>query len=254
LPAMYKTRNNVYFIIAVLMLASCAGWLQAKSSAGTLRLIKKPLPIRKPLIDLDRSAMSPFEVVKAERLSPEIVENLGTQEYLTWVLVSRAKSEARPIQLSVTYYTGVQDQVPHVPEECLYQGGMTQDTDDTLNLHLPRLGEDVSVRRLSFRSPRQVGVRSYVYYTICVNGTFCSDRTTARFRMGNLTDSHLYYSKVELALDGSGDVDLTVMNNRAVEVLDRALTELRKSHWPPKGSERGPGAPVSPAADAAMRP
>jgi hypothetical protein len=30
------------------------------------------------------------------------------------------------VNLTVTYYTGVQDQVPHVPEECVFQGGMTQ--------------------------------------------------------------------------------------------------------------------------------
>src|SRR5260221_152729 len=126
---------------------------------------------------------------------------------------------------SVTYYTGVQDQVPHVPEECSFQGGMTQDSDDTIPLHMDRLGEDVKIRRISFYSPRRLGERRYTYYTICVNGTFCTERFAARLRMSQRQDSHLYYSKVELSIDGSGNVDVSELDHCAAEVLDRALSE-----------------------------
>lgn len=243
---MSEKRNNLYFCIAALMLAGCAGWLYAKNP----RLIKNPLPIRKPLIDMDRTSVQPFEVVKTDRLSPEIVENLGTQEYINWVLVPEKTADARPIILSVTYYTGVQDQIPHVPEECFTQGGMTQESDRSLILPMPRLGEDVPIRRFTFNSPRRVGVRQVIYYTICVNGFFCSERNTARLKMADPRDSHLYYSKVEVAFDGSAGTDLAELDHRAAEVVDRTLSELRKSHWPPKGSERGGSLP---AIDAAKR-
>jgi hypothetical protein len=106
-------------------------------------------------------------------------------------------------------------------------------------MHMDKLGEEVSIRRVSFRFPHRLGQKRVVYYTICVNGTFCSDRYAARFAMANGKDSHLYYSKVEVAWDVSGDVDFASLDKCANEVLDRALDELRKSHWPLKGSERG---------------
>lgn len=232
-------RNQLYFGLAVLTLGGMAAYIQIQTARGALELLKKPLPIRKPLVDMDRDAMRPFQVVREDRLTAEIVENLGTHEYINWVLQEPGRRDAKPIHFSVTYYTGVQDQVPHVPEECMFQGGMTQESDETLDLRMPRLGRDVQVRRLSFNTPRQLGQRAYVYYTICVNGEFFGDRQRVRLKMANLSESHLYYSKVEISLDGSGTDNPTRFDEQAAEVFDRALPELFKSHWPPPGSERG---------------
>lgn len=236
---MTTIRNQLYFGLAVLTLGGTAAYVQIQTARGALQLLKKPLPIRKPLVDMNRDAMMPYRVMREDRLSAEIVENLGTQEYINWVLQEAGPRDAKPIHFSVTYYTGVQDQVPHVPEECMFQGGMTQESDTTLTLKLPRLGREVQVRRLSFNTPRQLGQRAYVYYTICVNGAFYGDRQLVRLKMANPTESHLYYSKVEISLDGSGVDNPTRFDEQAAEVFDRALTELFKSHWPPPGSERG---------------
>lgn len=236
---MTAQRNRLYFVLAAATLGGTAAYIQIQTARGSLQLLKKPLPIRKPLVDMNRDAMMPFRVMREDRLTAEIVENLGTQEYINWLLQEIGPRDAKAIHFSVTYYTGVQDQVPHVPEECMFQGGMTQESDTMLTLKLPRLGQDVQVRRLSFNTPRQLGQRSYVYYTICVNGEFHGDRQMVRIKMANPTESHLYYSKVEISLDGSGVDNPARFDEQAAELFDRALTELFKSHWPPPGSERG---------------
>ncbi|MCZ6698696.1 MAG: hypothetical protein O7D94_07185, partial [Planctomycetota bacterium] len=88
-----------------------------------LQLIKKPIPIRKSLDDFDRPALLPYKVVRAQKLPTEIVGELGTEEYINWGLrdETAGKKLGSVVSLSVTYYTGVQDQLPHVPEECLHQ-------------------------------------------------------------------------------------------------------------------------------------
>lgn len=236
---MTAQRNRLYFVLAVATLGGTAAYIQIQTARGALQLLKKPLPIRKPLVDMNRDAMMPFRVMREDRLTAEIVENLGTQEYINWLLQEVGPRDAKPVHFSVTYYTGVQDQVPHVPEECMFQGGMTQESDTMLTFKLPRLGQDVQVRRLSFNTPRQLGQRSYVYYTICVNGEFHGDRQPVRIKMAHPLESHLYYSKVEISLDGSGVDNPARFDEQAAEIFDRALTELFKSHWPPPGSERG---------------
>ena len=106
-------------------------------------------------------------------------------------------------------------------------------------MKLDKLGEIVSVRRLSFFRPREVGNKSYVYYIICVNNDFFTERNRARFRMSNRRDTHLFYSKVELSFENVTQTMLTEVDECARKLLDTVLTELVKSHWPPKGSERG---------------
>jgi hypothetical protein len=237
-------RDTINYLLAVVVLAGAAASLQAARNRGALQLIKKALPIRKPLDDLDRACVQPYEVLGSPRLSPEILGDLGTNEYVTWSL--RAGGERVPwkaTQMFVTYYTGVQDQVPHVPEECMTQGAFSLETDETFEMDMARLRRKISVRRLSFYPPpaQQTTGKVYVYYTICINGDFYPGRERARLRMADPHESHLYYSKVELSFDGLGEADVPTADQQASHLLDGVLTELVKSHWPKAGSERGGG-------------
>jgi exosortase len=61
--------------------------------------------------------------------SKEIVEELGTENYLNRTYVRReAEPGQRPVvlELHAAYYTGMIDTVPHVPERCFVGGGMVQ--------------------------------------------------------------------------------------------------------------------------------
>lgn len=202
-------------------------------------VLKQPLPILRPLKDFDPKALQPYEQLSSNKLSPDIVAEMGTDEYINWTVKDPMSKQDGFVGLSVTYYTGVQDQVPHVPEECYVQGAFSPAGDDKLELQFDRLGQTVPVRRLSFFPPREFVKKSYVYYTICVNGSFYSDRQKVRIALKNPFDTHLYYSKVEISFSNVSESDLSVLDEKACELLDKITLELVDSHWPEKGSERG---------------
>jgi hypothetical protein len=247
------TRSRVYFMLAAIILGGAAFGMQRASSNGSLKIIKKALPIRKPLPDLDRAVLSPVEIVGASRLKPELEEELGTKEYIDWSMAwPGRRGERMRLALSVTYYTGLLDQVPHVPEECMHQAGLQQAEDATLDVDMPGLGGLQKLRRLIFFPREEIGDMTYIYYTIRVNDEFYSDRNRVRLRMADFRDTHLYYSKVELAIQAPADADRKQLDSRATFVMDKLLTELVRNHWPLKGWERG-GPPAGKDSSAAVK-
>ncbi len=244
--------NMLCFLLAVGCLAATAVGLHA--FRDRLVLVKKPLPIRKFLRDFDRSVLKPFVFLSSRTLPEETIMELGTDEYADWRINLPGDQHPwrGPVNFFLTYYTGKQDQIPHVPEECFYQGAFTPAGDETLTLDLPLFGESVAIRRLAFYPPGQVKVKSYVYYVISVNGSFHTRRDSARVKMGDPRDTHLYYAKVEIALEAVDDARLAEVDEHIRGLLDRTLTELQRSHWPPRGWERG--GPVAPEAGSTTGP
>ncbi len=240
-----RVRGNIHYALAVLILAVSAGLMQAAKSYGWLIVIKKALLIRKPLTDMDRGCLAPFEYVGLQRLPPEVEGELGTEEYLNWIIDLPAldKPWRGRCFLSVTYFTGKQDRLPHVAEECMHQSGYAKERDDELTMELAGIGETIPVRRLRFAPRRQTGSRMYVYYVICVNHDFYAGRTGARIRMANDEETHLYHCKVEISFQGVDDTKLGEVDERAQDVFDKAIAELVRSHWPLRGWEKG-GPPV----------
>lgn len=237
-----SARSTLHFALAVVVLAGSAGWLTIAKAKGWLVIIKKPLAIQKPLNDFEQKAIAPWKLVSAQKLPPEAEEEMGTKEYLNWIVTDPNGGGARSkqVSLTVTYYTGVQDQVPHVPEECVFQGGMTQNGGKEIRKwDLPRLGEQVEIARVIFDSPRQLGLRLIVYYTIAVNGEFLGDRDPVRLRMASPLDTHLYYSKIEVSIYTSTDADQQELDGIGRDLLDKTLAELLRSHLPLRGWERG---------------
>lgn len=229
-------RQTIYFALAVIVLGGSA----AAKAWKDFKIIKKPLPIRKPLIDMSPIELGPYELMSSERLSSDILSELGTDEYIQWTLRDKRIKNPRDalVNLFITYYTNVQDQVPHVPEECNPQAGLIPAGDDSLEFHLDSIGEDIAVRRLGFLPKKEVEAKNVVYYTINVNGSFHSGRQTARLRMGDPFDTHLYYSKVEIMFPGRETVDDPAIDRRATELMDAAVGILFRDHWPARGSER----------------
>jgi hypothetical protein len=238
----HSGRNHLNFILAAAVLAGSAGFLAEAKARGWLLVIKKALPIRKPLEMFNQKSLEPWQLVSAGRLSAESEEEVGTKEYLNCTLAYPNGTGERRRQISFTafYYTGVQDQVPHVGEECLFQAGLTQAAPKSvMDWDMPRLGQKVQMARVMFDDPRHVGVRLFNYYTIRVNGEFRGDRNLVRIRMADPRDTHLYYSKVDVSIQSTTDANLAELDEIAKDVLDRGLTELVRTHWPLSGSERG---------------
>ena len=229
----------MYYYLAVLVLAGSAAAMQIVD----FQVIKKPLPLRKPLIDFDKNALKPLIKTDARILSKDIVEELGTEEYLEWTLVDPrvADSSQKRVEFFLTFYTNVQDQVPHVPEECRRQSGnSSKSNDDTLSWSLDALdGEEVAVRRLGFVAMGQLETKTIVYYTLVVNGQFYAGRRGARLKMSSFDETHLYYSKIEIAFDEVTDDDIPQLDERVRELLDLTVAEMFDAHWPPRGTEKG---------------
>jgi len=238
--------TRLKFALAFIVLGGGAAGMQAAKAMGWLQLIKKPLPIRKPLPDMDVQVFSPWQA-SGVRMRPESAEELGTTEYAMWNLRNPAESGATgSCTMFLSYYTGVQDQVPHVPEECMTVHGSAIENFTTME-DVDIAGQKASLRKLSFLpTPNEmqsgdVG-RKYVYYLIGVNGDLLASRDAVRIRMSDFRDSHLYYSKVELAFrTDAAVVDEGPLDRAALDLMNKTVTELFKAHWPRKGAERGGG-------------
>ncbi len=237
-----SSRSNALYALAILVLATSAVGIKVFD----LTVLKKPLPIRKPLRDMDKRSLAPWNVVSSSRLPPELVQELGTEEYLHWILRSPhiRKSHRNKVSLSVTYYTDVQDQLPHVPEECQQQAGRTITGGEEFQLDLPGAGRAISAKRLTLRAQGESEKKNFVYYTLRVNDVFCSDRQKARLHMGDFRDTHLYYSKIEIAFDRFTDDDLSELDTGAQDLFDKVILELEKEHWPAEGASRNKASPV----------
>lgn len=126
---MAKNLGNPAFVLITTMLLLAAGAFTLGVSAAKVYLQK--LPVEPPFAVASMPAQSDsWERLGEDRLeSAEVVETLGTENYLNRLLAQREEtaSEGEPrhtVDFHLAYYTGMIDTVPHVPERCFVGGGM----------------------------------------------------------------------------------------------------------------------------------
>jgi hypothetical protein len=248
-----RAAHSIHYLLAVIVLATGAVGMQVARSRSWLVDVKKPLSIRKPLRDFDRACLAPLRFASATRLDEEMEIELGTTEYINWNLSSPSGTRGwrDPVFFSVTYYTGKQDQVPHVPEECLWQGGLSPAAGDGFLEATAESGVVIPVHRVAFYPREPDGTKVYDYYTIRVNGGLFSSRNACRPYMAVPWETHLYYSKVEVMFQGVRDENLNSVDQAALKLLRQAVDELLVSHYPLKGWEKGGPPAVAPASPTA---
>ncbi len=222
-------------------------------------LDKAPLPLRKPLSLLDQSALRPWyelAAVQPPPLDEDLLENLGTREYLNWYLVDRRRRPSDPTYLArlfVTYHTGKPDMVPHNPRECLAAGGWTLVDDRTETFEIRRPGDGVvriPVSVLRFEPPGPQSVWSLdtgqnpsltVVYFFYANGRYMTTRAAVRAAIHNPADRYAFYMKVEISFtDASGrrmaGPDETVAAAR--RLLEKLMPILWRDHLPDPDAAR----------------
>jgi hypothetical protein len=241
------------FLLCVVLLAFVAGGMSWVKHYFSLWLEKEPIELRKSLDDLDESKLAPFIVEdKIKIQSNDIIDSLGTKDYLEWVLVdSQAEQNGSvgPLLLFMTYY-GKADSVPHVPEECYTGGGyrkvssvpiefeITDDNPESSGRSIP--GRYVVFKKANTEiwSPRG----SFpVLYLFNVNRAYTNTRTEARFILGrNLRSKHSYFSKIEMVFNRTDkppeQEDAIAVCNKLLSVL---LPVLEQDHWPDKDDLAG---------------
>ena len=233
------------FLICVLVLGSAGAGMSFTMKKLGVVLRKEPLPLKKSLELLDEENLSPYQVVPPKRKieNSEVLQALGTQDYIQWVLDDTEQNASSPVKtflLFITYYP-LPDRVPHVPEECWTGSGYPELESEYVTLHVvgsPDFEATVPAKYLVF-GPRasnlwQSSVRIPNLYFFKVNGEYAGGREDARLALNkNLFGRHSYFSKVEVVFN-TGAVPPTKEEAVAAgqKLLAVILPILEKKHWP----------------------
>jgi hypothetical protein len=227
------------FATSVVILILGATGLRPLLGALEQRYAKQSIALRKPLRELDLSALSSF------RTTPEWFRTLdgdalGTHDYI-WLDGVDSALGADDLQLSlfVAYYSDPRDKVPHTPEVCYRQVGATIRTLTTIALDVPALGPDRTPLEIRFVDLESRGANRIVLYVFCASGEFCYDRQQVRWIVARPGDRHLYFSKIEVVAtyQGAGDKERAV--GACKRLLGEALPVLVQEHFPDTADLRG---------------
>jgi hypothetical protein len=230
-------RNRGFLVCLVLLLSLAGGFRAIAYKTGRRPGPKEPAPIRKPLRLLDQAKLAPYEVLQAADIKAEVLDQLGTKEYLQWTLRDTTADRNSPVSivnLFVTYYTDNPGQVVHVPEECLFGSGYTPVGEELNQILIPALQQTVAFKVLKFEKTTYAGRESrVVMYTFHVNGVFAPEGRAVSTIMNDPRSRHGYFSKIELSFGGA---DTPVPFEASVEagkrLLQKVLPILVRDHWP----------------------
>jgi len=178
------------------------------------------------------------------RLREEQLEELGTTKHrLNWYYqgifaeVPRGQAAGRPrryFTLHVTYYTGLVDPAPHVPEVCLFVGGYYPLPEESGALELGTSAappwDRFSVWRTAFAGTdrrRGVHFKSAEYYVFSVNGQPTTSRLTVRSKLANPLVRYAYFAKIQVAPLRPGN-NLAACDRACLRFLRQAVPEVLK--------------------------
>jgi hypothetical protein len=231
------------FVICAAVLALAAAGMSVAEKRLGLYLKKEPLPLKKPLDEIDEAKLAPYRVVAKQKIeNRDVLESLGTEDYIQWVLedpCSPVDSAVRNVLLFVTYY-GRADRVPHVPEECYTGGGYQRIATSGVEFKLgPGAGlRSIPGRYLVFAGSNghgwQAGSQFPVLYLFRVNGEYAGNRDDARMALNkSIFSPHAYFCKIEMAFNqgyaAPGEAEAVGASERLLTLL---LPVLEREHWP----------------------
>ena len=237
------------FLISFVLLGVFAGGMSYFKAHWSIILIKKPLSLKEPFDMLDGKLLEPYKVLEKSKIdNKDVLESLGTEEYLQWFLEDTTVDTLSPVRncsLFITYYTGSPDQVPHVPEACYMGGGFESDEKFEVDLNvgdinMPGISGNVKIPATGLifgqRSSEvwQTSIKFPVIYFFKVNGQYKGNRTSVRIALGDLTSEYSYFSKIEIKFFNLKG--LYPEKAQAVEATEKLLKVLlpvlEKNHWP----------------------
>ncbi len=231
------------FVICAAVLALATAGMSVATQKLGLYLKKEPLPLKKPLDAMDEKRLAPYRVLDRLRIeNGEILQSLGTEDYLQWVLEDPRepiRSPARELMVFVTYYR-LPDRVPHVPEECYTGGGYQRLNTDAVSFRMDETEDGRAIPGRYLRFNKKAGGISLapqqfpVLYLFRVNGEYAGSRDDARMALNkNIFRKHSYFCKVELVFNQSlaapAKEDAVAAGERLLRVL---LPVLEQDHWP----------------------
>jgi hypothetical protein len=238
------------FVVCAILLAVSAATKSVVIQTLGIQLTKLPIPLKKPLDQMDPKKLAPYEVRDKRTITNrDVLESLGTEQYLQWVLEDKevpTDSSFRYCTLFITYYTGNPDMVPHVPDECYVGGGNTRLKGETLKVDTPWPGKEkpipISIQYVLFGRQTEDLLQTdsgfSVQYLFKANGEFCGNRTETRTVLGkNFFGKYSYFAKIEWRFYGTGDKGFASPNQQQTleasrKLLSAVLPVLEEDHWP----------------------
>jgi len=242
------------FLICVGVLTITASAMAVAVKMAGIYLKKEPLPLKQPLSRLDSFNLTPYRVVTKKNIdNQDIIETMGTEEYIQWTLEDTsvpAESAARFCVLFITYYP-LPDIVPHAPDECYIGGGFRKVSSEIITLkvipELQRPGsssaeKEIGASSLVFAETKPDILASEttfpVFYVFSTNGEYASGRdATRRILNKNMFAKFSYYSKVEWKFYNSKFGQIAYPNKQEARIASEKLLSvilpiLEKEHWP----------------------
>ncbi len=205
-----------------------------------MKLRKLPAPLRVPLGLLDKARLDPpYRFLGATTINPEVLDSLGTDQYIQWSLADDSRTDSddptSQVSLFITFYTGQPDPVPHVPDACYSGAGFQIKGSHDDQFLVPELGREIPMRTLELEKTKRTGTeRTFVTYLFGVNGGFAADRNEVRTMVGRPWESYSYFSKVEVRFWSR--TGAAPSREQAIEAAKRLLKKLVPilvdTHWP----------------------
>jgi exosortase len=261
-PRSWRALTSPGFVVACVVLL--VSGVAMNSAIAAMGVYLKKLPIQ-PAGNRQVSAIPVqtenwVRVGEDEQMSKEMLEELGTQNYLSRMYAQRKVAPGqRPVRmiLHLAYYTGMIDTVPHVPERCMTGAGfvmvesaqvkpipLNQDRwikEETTGLftaptgqfsdvpgtrvRLPKGIENLDMRFSSFQGP--TGGMAHAGYFFVANGGLSSSAEGVRLLAFKLNDDYAYYLKVQVytpEMESSA-----VLAQHAASLLSELMPEIART-------------------------
>ena len=224
---------------------------------------KKPVDLRWHFRTIDQDLAS-WESVGGDRELPaEIVETLGTELYLERLYARDGKPREGLIQLHIAYYTGMIDQVPHIPDRCMVASGFRrQAAPANYPLELPQVrwkvgddgvrettfrnsitGRDVPVhlpegdfklRTIEFSHDDYPGTVTYGGYFFIANGRVVATPEQVKALAFRRSEEYAYYCKVQFVMQSDDDLTAEEYVAEVSDLLTPLLPQIMNClpDWP----------------------
>jgi hypothetical protein len=236
------------------MVVAAVGFRAAVQSLNVY-LQKKPIELRHHF-DVIPSGLGDWKKQHEEKMSTEMVEELGTDLYLDRGYVRETADGEQTLLVHIAYYTGMIDAVPHVPDRCLVAGGFNTQSQPT-NLELdvsrehwrddplsdlqlvsytdPIIGSTISVRMpegdfglrvTEFSHPERPQSRMYGGYFFLANNRIAVTPEAVKRLAFMKTEEYAYYCKVQFVMSGDRTLTRDDFVRASTDLLEELLPHL----------------------------
>ena len=208
------------------------------------RLYNFPETLGPYVLDPESESSEPEDGTKdgIHGMDEDTLQNLGTLKhdynwyYMATYRDTRTRSASRRVRLEVTYYTGLVDAVPHVPERCIVAGGGEILRSECGPISVVAAGlsppwDKIEVYRTAYqwldkRTGRTGEAAQYHFFGM--NGLPAWRWEWVRWETGKLTKKYCYFAKVQLSPDVRDVASLDASDKCCRDFLTYALPAILK--------------------------